>query len=455
MMEKVVKKEILRIRFRIVSPLIIGSGNNEDTDNDIALNGAGHPYIPGTAVAGVIRSLLSEGNDHDGMKFSGIKDYFGYVPDYKEAQTGMQAITSRIVFYDANIVAPFADDKRTYHISKRDCVALDRWKTARKGAKYDMQILEPGVLFETFVEQNISEKAGNEFLDIIAGLWKAEAVRFGAKTMRGFGKVQVEDLKKIIIDFRKPSDVLEWLDHTIYDEKLWRKELLSEINEFSKEEIGKYAKEKSLKLELRVRSAMSIRRYTTDVRDEDSLLPQPDYMQLTVHGSKGEVPVIPGTTWAGAFRSNMRKLNAGLDESCFGTVDQDKNIKTRSGILFSESTVREGKTKLLTRNAIDRFSGGTADSALYSEKTVYGGKTDLEIRFCDIVPSNDIMIALAASIADLQAGLLSVGGLTSVGRGLFEVVSINGEHVTQEPQDVYNKAIKVITGLFKEKQQEA
>ena len=64
----------------------------------------------------------------------------------------------------------------------------------------------------------------------------------------------------------------------------------------------------------------------------------------------------------------------------FGTVD-DK--AARSKISFTESEVTDGSWKKpwkkITRNSIDRYTGGTIDGALFTELTHYGGETTLTI----------------------------------------------------------------------------
>ena len=59
----------------------------------------------------------------------------------------------------------------------------------------------------------------------------------------------------------------------------------------------------------------------------------------------------------------------------------------------------------------------------------YGGTTVLHI---ELPTDADMGLrrALAASLADLNAGILSVGGLTSVGRGIFEGESLFIDHET-------------------------
>ena len=91
-----------------------------------------------------------------------------------------------------------------------------------------------------------------------------------------------------------------------------------------------------------------------------------------------------------------------------------------------------GYYKTVTRKSIDRFTSGTNDGALYTEKTYYGGSTELELLFTE-KQSDDVKRAVLAVIADLDNGFLSVGGLTSVGRGIFSVekLCINGQDMTE------------------------
>lgn len=120
-------------------------------------------------------------------------------------------------------------------------------------------------------------------------------------------------------------------------------------------------------------------------------------------------------------------------DKIWGHVDTKNKTQSRSKIVFSESRLTDYVDKIITRNAIDRFSAGTKEGALYSEKTFYNGKCTLNIDIKNNIDSIDrCMKILAAEICDLDRGYLSIGGLTSIGRGLFSVerVTINNDDVT-------------------------
>ena len=147
----------------------------------------------------------------------------------------------------------------------------------------------------------------------------------------------------------------------------------------------------------------------------------------------------------------MKKLGLPLDilNREMGCVGDGKHS---SRTTFGESRIEGYTNKMITRNAIDRFSGGTVDGALYTEKSCFYGDTCLEIGYAKDC-GEEFLKGLAASIVDLHFGLLSVGGLTAVGRGLFEVTACHiGEKKispAQEPAkagDMYREIYEAMKG---------
>lgn len=423
---RIYKKAYLRMKIHTTSSMSVGSGNNETTDSDIIRDGRGVPFIPGSAIAGVTSHALADSMQID------VKKYFGDI-DRKDAAE------SCLSFFDA-----LPDNTDGLVISVRDQVALDHYKTGIKGAKFDMEILEPGADFTVIIEQDIAD-GDKDILDPIACLWKSGRISFGAKTTRGYGKIDVSDIKKAVFDMTDSSSVEEWLTFDALSSEGW-----SEWNNQTCIDISGSDAVLSLVLGQAEGSGLSIRKYTTLPSEKDGES-APDYSQMTVHG---KYPVIPGTSWAGAFRHHILDLAeiTGADtdnirKTYFGFVE-NKN-KKKSDISFSESIIHDAVWKTLSRNAIDRFTGGAADKALYTEKTCYGGNTMLIIRWKKRGSDQDDIFAslLAASVADLSAGILSIGGETSIGRGMFKVKEINGIDVSKdEPDELYGKVKEILTG---------
>lgn len=408
-MGRIEKKIYYKIEFELASSMTIGTGENQFTDKDIARNSKGIPYIPATALAGISRSFFSDDI---------IKDYFGMISMKQEAKE------SKLVFYDAQMIS----DESKYVVSKRDSVALDVYKTAIDGAKFDMETLEPGVKFVTYIEQNYLNENDTAVADEIVKHWMQNDIYLGAKTMRGYGAIDKVTVWKKVFCLNNKVSLDNWLKFDMYKESVWES---TDLVQKSKSE-DKY----TLKLDLKQVGGISIRKYTTQIQQNDNEV-VPDYEQLTVHDKAEILPVIPGTSWAGAFRHRMLELVTDLDEKlCFGVVNEDEKVK--SNIRFSETQISGAKAKIFFRNAIDRFTGGTVNKALFTEKTYYDGETTLVISF-EKNPEDYVKCALAAAIADLHYGFLAVGGLTSIGRGCFEVKCINGEKVKEV--DIYQQAL--------------
>lgn len=400
-MNRIKEKKYYRIEFKLASPLMLGARQQERTDKDLLLDSCGQPVIPGSALTGIYRSMIS-------MDEKKQRKYFGYVPKYEDLGADSENISSRILIYDAHL-----KNKGTYSIIRRDFVALDEYKTAIEGGKFDTEILEPGAEFITYIEQNLYEGDDTAAEEILM-LWRENRIMIGAKTMRGYGCV--EDVKIMQASFllEDPECVKRWLRFDMFSEEGWE-----EWNSHSEHPVKKKA---SVKLELKLIDAISIRRYTTSV-PENKKIPACDQEQMTVRRNGNEVPVIPGTTWAGAFKSHMAKMKfpANLDD--FGYVRGKKKCKSK--IRFSESEITGGTKKILCRNAIDRFTAGTVERALFTENIHYGGTTELEISF-DGTVKQELLHSLAAAITDLHFGFLAIGGETSIGHGLFEIVKADG-----------------------------
>ena len=390
-----------RLTLTLASPLSIGASESASTDRDVVLDAREKPMIPATAIAGVYRSLCSKA-DQD--------KYFGCIapPKKKDEKNPQDAISSELLFYDAKL-----NSKAPMHKTVRDSVALDENKYAKKGAKFDFEVVETGAEFIGFVEAR--SKAAADFFRTLLG----KKVSFGAKSTRGYGQVALK-VEVIEFDFAENRDVqlAAWLGFDMFDSTAWVEEIPRKSEDSGTET--------TITLQLRQKGGLSIRQYYTNPGGADS-------GQLTL---RDETPVIPGTSWAGMFRHHMATLlECKSDDKkvsdVFGFVSKNEKSSAKSKIRFSESKLVGATEKQLTRNAIDRFTGGTKQGALFTEITVYGGTTNLEISF-DNSMSGDAKFALFAALMDLHHGYAAVGGLTSIGRGLFEITAVGEDDISDE-----------------------
>ena len=383
-----------RIEMQLASPLSVGSGRNETTDHDIVRDKRGKPYIPASSIAGVFRHTL----DDDVALQNRV---FGIT-------TGNNSVSSKVIFYDGSLVSESTE-------SVRDSVKLDK-KVGVDGAKFDMEIIETGAVFLTIIEIADDETVDSVVEKMISKL-KAGVLRLGTKTSRGYGAVRISSLKKCVFE---SNQIDEWLDFDPLNDLSW-----NDIDEYElSDDLTGYWK---ISIHLMQKGAISIREYSTDVSVTGETLP--DFKHISLH-AKNETSVIPGTSWAGAFRARFLDFaGQAATDALFGYVNEKSKTdpSNKSRIIFSESVISDNLLKTMTRNSIDRFSAATKETALYTERTSYNGHTDLTIYLADDATEKE-RAALAAVILDLHHGFLSVGGLTSVGRGMFRVIelSVNG-----------------------------
>lgn len=422
------------------SPLSVGSGEQGETDADVILSAWGAPFIPGSAIAGSLRAYskkLGLGRESDQL--------FGAPDDVDPGSESDRQ--SRIFCYDTFL--------EKVKMSIRDGVKLEEKKTPRHKSKYEMQIIERGAKFRMRLEI-IERKACMAENKDIQKVWNTEQtwirrwaqgfeageLRIGAKSNRGFGKLEIEEVRVKKFNMEVKDEYLAWLDWK------WDHEHAFEQAEFidfkmNEEETKNFRAEHVLEVPLRIPNTLLVRTYSETFGKAEDV---PDYGQLTVSG-KGEQAVIPGSSFAGAFRSHIAKIVNSIAhlhsweeaqkrlEPFFGTWTEEKKRDEKlvsSRVIFEEVLVNGGHSLPITRNSIDRFTGGTIKGALFEEVPWAGGTALLRIRWkkdkdkeSNIYgnisdPSSKVICGMLLwSIKDLQAGILSIGGETAVGRGIF------------------------------------
>ena len=78
-------------------------------------------------------------------------------------------------------------------------------------------------------------------------------------------------------------------------------------------------------------------------------------------------------------------------------------------------------TKVFDHVSIDRFTGGAIDSALFQEKTIASKETFiLEILINENKVKEKVALeAFKKALEDITTGMLSLGGATTKGHGIF------------------------------------
>lgn len=433
-MNRILSKYYIKLIISTVSPIIIGSGNEGYADIVFLKDSDGAPFIPGSTIAGVCRNhLLYE----LGIDEKVVNCIFGQNKSDKDDST-----MSMLTFYDVYI----KEGKKAIEI--RDGVELEKTqKIAKDENKYSFEVVKSGVDFEIRIEGTVRENIGNvnksidciEHMDtviesIISSFEKAE-IRIGAKTRRGYGKVKAT--KKYSVNYKSnENDFLSkvtsftWENIDRLDEKKFQKK---DSNNNGKPSII------NISLPMKITDTFIIRNYRQKDLDIDyATIKELDIESSQHNHSYNTVPVITGTTWAGAFRHHIYKILTEMKveekeiekiiNKLFGRIVKkgDKGETKASRIIFEESLIRNCAEEKIVRNKIDRFTGGVVSGALIKSSVIFGGELDLNIKIKGEkgkdVKNYEIGLILL-SIYDLLCGIMTVGGETSIGRGIMRDIS--------------------------------
>ncbi|MBN2982170.1 MULTISPECIES: RAMP superfamily CRISPR-associated protein [Cohnella] len=423
----------LRGTLVLKSPAIVSGGQAVHSDIDILRDFRGNPYIPGSTLAGVLRSLCAHGVSLD-QEEEDIVSVFGQSVGRDRIST-----LSSFIFYDATTAEPIS-------VSFRESVRLGPHKTAVHEAKLDYEVIDCEAAFTFMLEAVIRDGqylAAQKNIDRMVHGFQDGLVRVGRKTRRGFGILALEDAAYLELDMSKKEDRELWIH---FD---WRH--VTQPWSPSKFNVSLGNRFTTIRVPLRIPHSLLIRTYDTSLKDDDDTT---SAEQLT---RSDFLPVIPGTSWAGAFRSyteelrNLEQLNALEIDDLFGRIAKNTGAEAlASPLVFEESVIYGGELVRHVRAAIDRFRGGAADGALLTVRpllnTSGSAHTELTIRVEHRNGNNDYIIGLVLlCIDELARGMITVGGETAIGRGIFTVDGVDPDEEEHLSEQV-NHAVRIDGG---------
>jgi len=203
----------------------IGSEQGNDlTDALIRRDAQGRPFIPGTAIAGALRTLLTRlaprlgfapcvvlADDENVRKQScqcAVCHLFGDVNPSDREDADSRA--SRVLIFNAY---PNNDFGRPLI---RDGVGIDRvtGAAARAGSvKFDLEVLPAGAEFELRIELRGIDEQGDLLQLLAAGLaeWRAGRLWLGGRVARGLGAFDLVNLEFKELPLDTPKQVLDYL----------------------------------------------------------------------------------------------------------------------------------------------------------------------------------------------------------------------------------------------------
>lgn len=440
------------------TPLAVGSGEKDiTTDALVATDVNGLPYIPGTAIAGVVRSMIGE---------ESAKTFFGYqVPNKKKDGKG-----SEIIFTEAKILnskGEVVDGLNIEAIDKdpllkeykelpiRQHARISEKGVTVKGGKFDEQVVFAGTRF-CFELEMVSD--GNNYSDFESVLSQVnnKTFRIGSGTRCGFGEIEVVEMQRAKLDLSKPNELELYLDKSSNLSEDWNGWQRDENIE--KETLSTDWQEYKLSLQ-----PEDFFLFGSGFGDEDVDMTPVKARKVVWEDGEGRLSdkmvLIPATSVKGALSHRVayhwNKLNeyyAGNPEAkvgkenfavktLFGSEgEKEGEGQLRGNVIFSDIIEnRSVKDKILNHVAIDRFTGGAIDGALFSEKTTYVKEKDKPFEMTLLV-KNEMLSkkdkknvtvgeALEVALQDICKGMLPLGGGVNRGNGIFTGTLKRGEEI--------------------------
>ena len=413
-MEDNKKEQVIDYRFlaRIIieaaTPLAVHSGEKVvQTDAIVIRDVNGLPYIPGSSIAGVIRHAWKDaGNDVDQL--------FGFQKNpmlvKKEDPDGMG---SRIIFSEARILnsqGQVVDGLKPDEISKdsllshyadlpiRQHVRIDYRGVAADSGKFDEQVVFTGTRF-CFEMEMIGNKSEKETFNQLLAILNQSTFRLGGGSRKGFGKISVVNIQYVSLSFNDNDAYLK-KSSNLEENRKWYNERTEEL---PKADSLNRPVEK-LCYQLRPEDFFL---FGSGFGDDDADMTPVKEQKVIWKDGKGELTayeyLIPASSVKGALahRTAFHYNQIRTDEQgnpdpfyadgktpeeieahtgtnneavrlLFGCEGDEKGGgKQRGNVLISDMFIKSAQDKILNHVAIDRFTGGAIDGALFSEKAAY------------------------------------------------------------------------------------
>lgn len=418
------------------TPLAIGSGEKDiTTDSLVALDVNGLPYIPGTTLAGVIRSAMNI-------------DKYDEVWGFQKSSNGKG---SEIIFTEAKILNSKGEvmDGMLSQAEKEDALLLE-YKTlpvrqhvrigdkgtAENAGKFDEQVVYAGTRF-CFEVEMLSDKDDKDYLSRMLNHLSCKSFRIGGGTRSGFGVISVKSVRIVTLDLSKQLEEYLEKSSNLRESAAWWVNRGEADKQSSTQDTISY----TLKLK-----AQDFIMFGSGFGDEHG-----DADMTTVKASKVKwsneigkleqnLVLIPATSVKGAIRHrmiyHMNRLEGkwATDSASVEKFKENETVNMLFGYIDGKDTtpghvyisdviedMDKARPKLLNHVSIDRFTGGAIDGALFTEQVddVRDKVFTMHIDIVDYELKGNAKIAFEQTLKDICNGLLPLGGGVNRGNGIF------------------------------------
>lgn len=436
-MGKTIIKYIARFLIEAETPLFVGSGQSTLLKDALVQKDAnGFPMIPGTSLAGVLRHGFSKTPESEKLT-----KLFG---DSKggDAGTGsLLKISPALMMLDEQQVSEglILDERwdslkeQFDNLPVRQHVRMTDKGVAEKNGLFDNEVIFKGTRFVFELELT---DYGSEFKKE----WKAllsvvdsPDFRIGAGSRNGYGSLKVLKTQRLIFDLRTQMNEYLKLSPS-FNDIAW-----SKIDSSTDKKEESNDSKTHFKLQLTPDPFFIFGSGYGD-EDVDNTPVEEEVVVYTPDGIEFQKQIlVPGSSVKGAishrvafhYNKEMERW-AGTEKAklpneavvgLFGIAGKGEK-EPKAGKVFINDIFLEQKSvknnKIFNHVAIDRFTGGALDGALFSEKVSYLKDDALEINlFLEKGIDAVYQKAFKDTLEDICKGLLPLGGMTTKGHGIF------------------------------------
>ncbi len=433
---------IARLKVEATTPLFVGSGGASLTiDSLVMKDHNGLPMIPGTSLTGVLRHVLEDFPSDD----INWKDVFGFQGKENEG------LGSRLIISNASLVLnegkvaegisneiPSNIQRKFESLPTRQHVRITHKGVAADKGLFDNEVVYAGARFIFEVELKGTEKDINSWNKLIEKI-KSSSFRIGQGTRSGYGNLKVIGINEQQFNLKDENDFQEYLDyHPSFN--AYEIANLEEVNT-QNEESADYS------LILKPDDFFIFSEGFGDAEVDNKPVTEEVIVYENGEINFVEKTLIPASSIKGAIAHRVayhyNKLNGFFADKINDQVkkyieENNQAVATIFGkkgeVVDNENTGQRGiliiddlyyddidNEKIFNHVAIDRFTGGGIDGALFSEKVSHkkNGTIDLKINLSEAIDDDKIKEALEESLKDICKGLLPLGGMTTKGHGMF------------------------------------
>ena len=430
---------IARFILQTKTPLHCGGGSDPSLDQPVNRDSYGLWRIQGSSVAGILRSYIKDAEPeledilfgHQNRNFSSLDQSASLVwcsdaslLDFDDDFAFKKIASGKDIGFG---VGPFV----------RDHVNIDLEKgTATDGGKYDEEIVPPGVKFAIELKldgwnEELSADKSDAFLKLCSAI-KQGLITFGGKTVSGYGKVVCTYAEVKELNLKNKDDLETYLnlsDSPVFADNEGHSVELLKVDDFTSKDGSLYTG----KLVLPLVSNGPI--LVGGTNSKDSEVDMVCLMTPILDDKKKDYIykyTISGSSLRGVIRHRVFDILKALDKdnessdelnSIFGSVSGENG--SAGHIKCSDIYLDVDKAQHVQHVAIDRFTGGAIDGALFDEAPVWesGLLLKTEIEFTDLTALQTAVLMHA--LLDICTGDAPIGGGTNRGNGVVRIKDLD------------------------------